>query len=1397
MTMQVNTAPAGSMFHVAQGSGPVNVATALALVSRYPKTKLAISDTSANIAKNLDNLQKLVNNVSGVTLTDIANPITLSATQLKRNSAILAKVSGNYKLNVNEVTAANAATVAAKANVAKIWVSDTSNAIADNLTALSSNAKLQTITQKGTIKALALTAAEFSANTAGLAKISGGYTLDVSGANVTQALSYTSNDKVKSVSILDSSANVADQLDNLKELGLRIKEIRTSENTAMVVTADQVKNDALVLGKIYSNYQLAVVNANSYHINALSANKKVVSVDIVDTGANVVKNLALYKKLGTDLNSIQISDSSTPLAISADQWALNESIVGKFNAGYSLAVSDVSATYAQAMLANTVVSSISIKDNSANISANLDSLSGNLSKITSITQKGPPNALVMTAAQYASDGIADTLAKIQGNYSLTVNGVDVTAAKALADANARIVAMTINGSANDIKTHLTDLNGLGQKIDSIVQTDSGTDIALTLAQWQNQSTALEKVVGGYRATVSGVTVTQALQVATDARVGTIQITDTGANLQARLDDLQDLGAQISAITQTDTTALTITADQLAANASVLGKFGEGQPSLIVTKAASSLAASLLTNDKVVGIQVEDNGYNISTQLDALALNDKLQSITQIGPMLPLSVSYEQVAGAASALAKVKGGYSLSVNDVPAGSASTLAANARVSSMLVTGDHLGITTNLANLHALGKKVASIQQSNAGTALALTAEQWQNQAATLNKIAGGFSAVVSGVSAAKAHMVAADDRVSAISVKDTGDNIANNLDMLQAVGAPLTQIEQTDDASLSLTASQWALNQGVLAKYKSGTAPTVVVNQLTAANAKGVADDQRVTLVRVTDSTANVAANIVDLQSIASLSTPKLGAITLRGTEPLQMSFQNRASSGLALAKINSNYTLSITDATAEQAITLDNENKVVSVAVNDSAANISSKLNQLHAMGNQLFRVQLTDASSSVALTSLQWSTKTATLNKIEGGYTASVSGVAAAKASAVLADSHVVSLKVKDTVMNITNQMAMLQALGLPLIEIEQTDVGRVTVSANDWLSNKAALDKVKTSSLITSTQATAEFNIAQASVAWLSEFGSDARVKTVSLKDTAENLSAQWAAVHASSKVSSIDVSNIANALNLTADVMGSSASSLAKINGSYLINASNASIAQAQTLQSNNRVQTIHVLDTRAQVNTAFDQLNANSKIASIQLSNNDAPVVLSQTQVTDGLSTIQKIQSDFSLDITGVSVANAVTYASTLPVHAISLVATSDELATAWDDLSAIEAKVGGIEVTDGADALIELSFPQFQATESLLAKISTSYQLAVGNVSADAALSTSATQINNASPVTAITVSDTVNNVRLNLENLKTVGDVLSIITVTDEEPMTLTQTEFDNYSSVLDKILGNISIEIAG
>jgi hypothetical protein len=240
---------------------------------------------------------------------------------------------------------------------------------------------------------------------------------------------------------------------------------------------------------------------------------------------------------------------------------------------------------------------------------------------------------------------------------------------------------------------------------------------------------------------------------------------------------------------------------------------------------------------------------------------------------------------------------------------------------------------------------------------------------------------------------------------------------------------------------------------------------------------------------------------------------------------------------------------------------------------------------------------------------------------------------------------------------------------------------------------------------------------------------------------------------------------------------------------------MAQAQTLLSNSHVQAIDVLDSRANVNTSFDQLNDNTKIGNIYLNNNDAPVALSQSQVLAGLTTLSKFQSSYTLDVSGVSVANVVNFAETLPIQTMTLIATSDEVSLAMDDLSAIEGKLAGIEVTDGGDELIELSYQQFQENAALLAKISSAYQLAVNHVSADDALSTSLTQVNSTNTVSALSVSDTVNNVKLNLENLKTIGDALKIITVTDEETMVLTQSEFDNYSSVLEKVLGNISIDI--
>ena len=137
--MKVSAATAGSMFYVSPGTTPVSVATALAYIGRFPKSKLLVADTSENIAKNLDNLQKIANNVTSLTLTDSGSPLSITATQLRKDATILSKLgSSAYELHVRDVTAANVVSVASRLNVTDIKVTDTSAAIASAMTTLAS-----------------------------------------------------------------------------------------------------------------------------------------------------------------------------------------------------------------------------------------------------------------------------------------------------------------------------------------------------------------------------------------------------------------------------------------------------------------------------------------------------------------------------------------------------------------------------------------------------------------------------------------------------------------------------------------------------------------------------------------------------------------------------------------------------------------------------------------------------------------------------------------------------------------------------------------------------------------------------------------------------------------------------------------------------------------------------------------------------------------------------------------------------------------------------------------------------------------------------------------------------------------------------------------------------------
>jgi hypothetical protein len=253
-----------------------------------------------------------------------------------------------------------------------------------------------------------------------------------------------------------------------------------------------------------------------------------------------------------------------------------------------------------------------------------------------------------------------------------------------------------------------------------------------------------------------------------------------------------------------------------------------------------------------------------------------------------------------------------------------------------------------------------------------------------------------------------------------------------------------------------------------------------------------------------------------------------------------------------------------------------------------------------------------------------------------------------------------------------------------------------------------------------------------------------------------------------------------------------LAKItNGSYSLQVSEAGASAAQTLASNSKVVGIDVLDTAANVQSAFTGLSGNAKLTGIYLSDAGSSMTLSQANVLTGASTLAKVKDLYSLNVTDVTMTNVANLMSTLPIATLAVSDTSDAVGlTAFDTLTGLGAKLASVSLTDVATDAVEMSFGQYQAGTSTLAKFGGNYHLAVYDVTAD-----SAADVGADTKVDLIHVEDAANNVALNLAALHALGSKLDNITLTDREPIEITQAQATDYASTLNKILGFKDIDI--
>ena len=421
-----------------------------------------------------------------------------------------------------------------------------------------------------------------------------------------------------------------------------------------------------------------------------------------------------------------------------------------------------------------------------------------------------------------------------------------------------------------------------------------------------------------------MTVASALIAAQSNRNLYVSVQDSAANIRAKLPELQALGARLIELKQSGT-AQTID----------------------LTAAQAKLYAPVLARGKGFQVSVTDSADNILTNLDALqSLGSVLKSVQQTGTPQTLALSATQVKRNVDALAKISG-FTVAVSD--------------------TGTN--IANSLEALQKLGPKVSSISQSETIKVSALQARQYQNSLSTW-------------------HL--------SWEVVDTVENINRNLDALQwGVDLGLSNISVSGGrTSLGLTSAQMTQYADALAKISSDYRLTV--SDVSIDNVAEMAANPKVVAIGIADSAANISAGLDDLQLLGS----KLASIRQIGVpQNITITAEQAAMDVGALATLSG-----------------------FRVAVSDTPDNIAINMAALEALGPKLVSVDWPDTSIGIVASTQDIKRYAITMAKMPSG-----------------------SIAVEDTAANLSANVQLLRSLGTRLSSIARTGgTDPITVRAED-----------------------------------------------------------------------------------------------------------------------------------------------------------------------------------------------------------------------------------------------------------------------------------------------------------------------------------------------------------------
>lgn len=337
---------------------------------------------------------------------------------------------------------------------------------------------------------------------------------------------------------LSRSVAIADSLDNLQRNWAGLSSLAAAGKIASV----QVTN--------------AAAGPLTLSASALLSGKSLLSklgstsVVVADTGANIVANLGSLQLNTSRFKAIQIQDPQEAMQLSQAQWQTAAPVFAKIQGGqYQLSLSGVTGSSLSRVVAQSQVMSFSFADTNANVMASWNSLSAAGQRVRSVTLQGAASALKLSDAQYQAS--QQLRAAIESPYTVALSQVAADqVATRLNDEH--VATLKVQDQVGLVSAQLDVLQQAAGKLQEIKLTDASNPLQVSVQQLLGAPQGFWSKLGG--------------------KVG-FQVVDSGANLMAGLDQLQQQASRITSLTVSDAArpTLSVTAAQYKNDGAVLSK----------------------------------------------------------------------------------------------------------------------------------------------------------------------------------------------------------------------------------------------------------------------------------------------------------------------------------------------------------------------------------------------------------------------------------------------------------------------------------------------------------------------------------------------------------------------------------------------------------------------------------------------------------------------------------------------------------------------------------------------------------------------------------------------------------------------------------------------------------